>query len=101
MPVYFAYGSNMSTTRLRRRARSAVVVGRAYLEGYELRFNKRSEDGSGKANALETGRPSDRVEGLLFELTDLDLAELDRAEGRGYARAVARVETPAGATEDA
>src|SRR5262245_37437270 len=91
----------MSTPRLRERAPSAVALGTACLEGYDLRFHKRSTDGSGKANALKTERPDDAVEGVLFELAERDLAALDRAEGRDYARSVVRVRTSGGITEEA
>jgi hypothetical protein len=49
---YFAYGSNMETARLRERMPSAKPLGVAKLSGHELRFHKRSKDGSGKCNAF-------------------------------------------------
>ncbi|HZF30560.1 MAG TPA: gamma-glutamylcyclotransferase family protein [Gammaproteobacteria bacterium] len=92
---YFAYGSNMSTQRLRERTPSAIARGAGYLVGYDLRFHKRSTDGSGKADALYTGRAEDVVWGVVFELAEAELAALDTAE-RGYRRVAIDVLAPRG-----
>lgn len=82
--LYFAFGSNMKTDRLRGRCPSATPSGAARLVGYELRFNKRSsKDGTGKANVVSTGHVASVVHGVLFELDLADLLKLDRVEGRG------------------
>jgi hypothetical protein len=47
--VYFAYGSNMLTARLRERCPSARPLGLAAAPGYGVAFNKQGMDGSGKA----------------------------------------------------
>ena len=83
--LYFAFGSNMLTARVRDRCPSATPAGIALLHGHTLRFHKRSKDGSGKANALRTGNQFDLVRGVLFELTTADLTALDRHE-KGYER---------------
>jgi hypothetical protein len=49
---YFAYGSNMSLRRLRTRVPSAVKLGNATLFGHQLKFHKRSQDGSAKCDAM-------------------------------------------------
>lgn len=49
---YFAYGSNMSVSRLQSRITIEEDVGAAYLEGWQMVFNKRGRDGSGKANLI-------------------------------------------------
>ncbi len=83
--LYFAYGSNMSTTRLANadRAPTAVPLGRARLHGHLLKFHKRSRDGSSKADARWTGLPTDVVEGVVFRISEQDRRCLDHAEGRG------------------
>jgi gamma-glutamylcyclotransferase (GGCT)/AIG2-like uncharacterized protein YtfP len=81
--LYFAYGSNMLTSRLRGRAPSARVAGRAELRRHALRIHKRARDGSAKCDAFFTGLETDRVFGVLFALDDGDWESLDRAEGRG------------------
>ena len=86
--LYFAYGSNMLTERLRARVPSAKPVATARLPGWTLRFHKRSQDGSGKCNVVETSDESATVHGVLFEFTTDDLSALDAAEhrGNGYER---------------
>jgi hypothetical protein len=81
--VYFAYGSNMWTARLRERAPSCKPLGIATLPGHALCFHKRSQDGSGKCNALATVG-EDRVIGVLFSFDPAERAKLDEAEGLGY-----------------
>lgn len=83
MALYFAYGSNMTTARLRARADSARPVGAARLEGFAWRCDKRSLDGTAKANlAREDGS---ETWGVLYEIDTADLEALDRSEG-GYER---------------
>lgn len=80
---YLAYGSNMCVSRLRGRVPSAAYVGVAALRGYSFRFHKRSNDGSGKADAFETGNLSDIVWGVIFDIEEKERVLLDRAEGLG------------------
>ncbi len=91
--TYFAYGSNMHPLRLRKRVPSCRAIGVGSLTGHALHFHKRGVDGSGKCNALQTGRPADAVEGVLFEITPRERRELDVAEslGSGYARETVRI----------
>ena len=82
LPVlYFAYGSNMSTPRLRRRVPSARPLGAARVDGWKLVFDKRSVDGSGKCTL---SRGAGVVHGALFEIDARDRSALDQAEGPGY-----------------
>jgi hypothetical protein len=80
--IYFAYGSNMSTPRLRERVPSATPLGAAQVRGWKLRFNKRSVDGSGKCTLEQNG--GELVHGVLFEIDAGERLALDRAEGPGY-----------------
>ena len=81
----FAYGSNMCSGRFRAYAVSPEGDGRAaLLPAYGLVFNKRSQDGSGKAN-VEPHQNS-HVWGVLYTIPDADLRTLDRGEGTGYHR---------------
>ncbi len=80
---YFAYGSNMSLKRLQYRVPSAKTLGIAVLAGHQLRFHKIGSDGSGKCNALHTGKPEHQVFGVLFEISALEKGKLDEAEGLG------------------
>ena len=81
---YFAYGSNMSSKRLRARTPSARTLGVYTLPGFALRFHKVGKDGSGKCDAFRTGDDADQVIGVLYELDAADEAPLDRVEGLGW-----------------
>jgi cation transport regulator ChaC len=88
MPLYFAYGSNMASARLRERAASARPLGAARLRGFAWRCNKRSVDGTAKANLVRA--PDEETWGVLYELRAQELDALDRAEG-GYERVLVEV----------
>ena len=96
---YFAYGSNMLTSRLRERAPSARFVATGHVDGRRLTFHKVGKDGSGKADAEHTGDARDRVHGVVFEITAADKKSLDKFEGKGYAEEVTRVLTTGGTIE--
>jgi cation transport regulator ChaC len=77
---YFAYGSNMLRERLL--ARKVVVLGSgrpACAEGYKLLFNKKSDDGSAKANLV--AEPGSKCWGVIFSVDPDSLTDLDGAEG--------------------
>jgi gamma-glutamylcyclotransferase len=80
----FAYGSNMCRGWLERKISSANLAAVAALRGHQLRFHKKSKDGSGKADAYQTGSPFDIVWGVVLEVNDEDKARLDTAEGLGH-----------------
>ena len=86
--IYFAYGSNMKTSQLQSRVPSAKALGRARLLGKRLACNKKSIDGSAKAN-LETS-PGDVVWGVLFQIDLSELGKLDGVEV-GYQREEVRI----------
>jgi hypothetical protein len=82
--LYFAYGSNMSTARLRDRTPSCRPIGIATLVGHTLCFHKRSKiDGSAKCDACQTGLAEDEVIGVVFEVACDQKRALDKAEGLG------------------
>jgi gamma-glutamylcyclotransferase len=83
MELYFAYGSNMSSTRLRERIPHARSLGSARAPGWRFAWNKRGRDGTGKANLVVEERAV--VWGVLYELRPDDWSVLDRYEP-GYAR---------------
>lgn len=80
---YFAYGSNMFLGWLRSRVPSAKFLQVIKLSGYTLKFHKRSTDGSGKCNALQTGKVDDVIYGILYEIDKREKHRLDEAEGLG------------------
>lgn len=81
--AYFAYGSNMSTGWLKRCVPSAKPLGHAKLLDKRLACNKKSKDGSGKANLANSA--GDAVWGVLYEVDLTELDKLDRVES-GYTR---------------
>jgi cation transport regulator ChaC len=81
--LYFSYGSNMSVKRLLDRVPSAEVKFVATLKGHDLRFHKKSKDGSGKCDAHETHDPGHSVIGVVFEISQAEKTALDRKEGLG------------------
>lgn len=99
---YFAYGSNMSTKRLRARTPSATIVGVATLPEHRLAFHKVSKkDGSGKCDIVKAD--SEAVLGVLFEIDESEKHDLDDFEGlnKGYNQKIVVVELQSGATERA
>jgi len=74
----------MLTTRLRERCPSAEPLERAFAPGYLLTFDKLGRDGSGKAT-ISPAAPVEKVDGVLFHISEADLPALDRAEW-GYVR---------------
>lgn len=101
---YFAYGSNLSRSRITRpdRAPSALSIAIGRLPGHTLRFHKRGRlDGTGKCNAFRTGAASDRVFGVIYRVTTTERDLLDRAEGEGdgYRRRWVRLSTDQGSAE--
>ena len=77
---YFAYGSNMSQARLESRVGKVVKVGVYNIEGYRLVFNAGVETRC-FANLMKTGFYKDVVQGVLYEVSDRQLKQLDIFEG--------------------
>lgn len=82
---YFGYGSNIHPCRLKAKDRApfACFIGIVPLAGYILKFNKKSTDGSGKGNIVETGLTSDLVYGAVYAMTVADKERLSETEN-GY-----------------
>lgn len=72
--LYFAYGSNLWREQMHRRCPGHRLIGPACLTGYRWIITSR-----GYASIIAS--PTDRVEGLLYELSPTDEQELDRYEG--------------------
>jgi gamma-glutamylcyclotransferase len=81
--LYFSYGSNMSTLRIKHRVESATMVSTARLYGHLLRFRKKSVDGSAKCDIDQTNNPEDIVHGVVFKILSSEKPTLDRYEGLG------------------
>ena len=81
--LYFAYGSNMSSPRLRSRVASAHAIAVACLPAHDLRFHKHGRDGSAKCDACHTGLERDVVQGVVFSIDAAEKPCLDVCEGLG------------------
>lgn len=92
MPLYVAYGSNMDPAVLAARtgADPARIARRfaVRLRGLRLAFVFRNEDGAGLGTLIPDH--SAEAEGIAYDLTDAELARMDREEGvpGDYRRAI-------------
>jgi len=80
---YFAYGSNMSTRRLKRRLSLVRPVSVATLPRHRLCWHKQGRDGSGKCDAAHADDDALAVMGVLYEMAPDERPLLDRIEGVG------------------
>ncbi len=104
---YFAYGSNMSQERLENRIGLVKKFsGYFILEGYALKFNKKSKssgDTSGKCNICKTDN-NDKVYGVLYQIVCCSqIQELDKCEGvqDHYTRECIKIKNKHDITHDA
>jgi len=78
--IYFAYGSNMDETRMRKRCPSAQFMSTARLPGFCLAFTRYSMNNRcGAADVIP--EPDGAVWGVVYQIKDEDRAALDKAEG--------------------
>lgn len=93
--LYFAYGSNMLRERIchPNRVPGARWLQTGYVIGRKLAFHKRSKDGSGKCDIPLSGRSTDRVYGVVYEVPEEQMGALDAVEalGHGYCRTTIEV----------
>ena len=92
MPLYFAYGANMSVDAMARRCPRSKALGPARLERHRLQVMR-------EGWLTATPDPRSAVHGVLWDLALSDVAALDRYEGvpQGlYARPPSRSSRRAG-----
>ena len=78
--LYFAYGSNMNWQQMKERCPSARFVSIALLRGYKLAFTRKSiKRGCGVADIVR--EPGNKVWGVVYDLSRLDVEKLDQSEG--------------------
>lgn len=90
---HFAYGSNLSSERLRARCPSARPLAGGYVVGRQLRFHKVGMDGTAKADAFFTGDHRDRLYGVIYRCFSSEKSVLDSCEslGVGYEEVIVDV----------
>ncbi|MBC7171468.1 MAG: gamma-glutamylcyclotransferase [Polyangiaceae bacterium] len=82
--LYFAYGSNLDHDQMRARCAGAEPVARAVLPNHALAFGGFSHRWGGAVASVVRAKGV-CVEGLLYEVGDMDLRALDRFEGHPFA----------------
>ena len=82
--LYFAYGSNLDRSQMRKRCPSAVPHGRAVLPSHALVFGGHSHRWGGAVASVVRAKGRD-VQGILYALSENDLLMLDRIEGHPFA----------------
>ncbi len=78
--LYFAYGSNLDPDQMRARCPGHQVVGLAALHDHKLSFPRTSHSWGGGVASIQLAHGA-VLWGMVFELTDADLAALDEYEG--------------------
>ena len=95
--LYFAYGSNMNLSQMARRCPAATALSSAVLQDFKLAFR-----GGGVATILPCKGES--VQGVMWRITPVCEASLDRYEGVGaqlYGKREITVNDPTGKTHRA
>jgi len=78
---YFAYGSNMNFDRMRERILREPIAKAGWLVGYCLLFNKVASKKSGVGYANIKENKDENVYGVLYDVTQDEIAKLDGFEG--------------------
>ena len=78
--LYFAYGSNMDPDQMRERSPGHRVVGLAALREHQLFFPRFSNTWEGGTLSIQLHH-GETVWGVLFDVSDADMASLDEHEG--------------------
>lgn len=79
--IYFAYGSNLKKEQMAERNVTIYNSHKGFIKDYKLEFNKKSIDGSSKANITES--EGEIVWGVCFELDSEGFENLKKHE-KGY-----------------
>lgn len=89
---YFTYGSNMDISQIKNRCPSAIQVGVGKIKGYDIVFNRKGSYRDGGVSSIEPQLDSE-VYGMVFEMSKVDLNELDRIEDpKAYVRKTMQVD---------
>ncbi|MFC2185783.1 gamma-glutamylcyclotransferase family protein [Fulvivirgaceae bacterium LMO-SS25] len=80
---FISYGSNMLLNRIKNRIPNVEVISNLKLSGYKLLFNKKSKDGSTKANIKKSYDENDVVWTVLHRIKLEEKEILDKYEGLG------------------
>ena len=70
----------MSAAQMRRRCASARKRSLGFLPGYKIAFNRKGSYRAGGVASIAQSDAADRVHGVVWELEEDDIEELDRIE---------------------
>jgi hypothetical protein len=92
---YFIYGSNLYEEQLKVRLKDIdenyLQKEKCLLKGYEFTYNKRSKDGSSKANIIKTEKGT--VEGIAILILENKLDEFKKKWEDGYNKEEVNIQT--------
>lgn len=88
---YLAYGSNLHPVRIGMRVETARLLGKAFVEGWSMKFHKRGKDGSAKCNIVAGGTG---IHAAVYSLDEADRVVLDRIEGLGFGYEAGTIDVP-------
>lgn len=93
---YFAYGSNMSERRMKKRGITYYERKAAHLYGYRLEFNKVAKNNPCEGYANVVPNSSNIVEGAVYSIEAYHLTKLDKDEGypKHYLKSALKVVLP-------
>ena len=78
--LYFAYGSNLSISQMKRRCPSSKIIRKGVLKQHKIEFRKYSPAwAGGVADIVKSAR--DNVCGMIYSINMVDLKSLDGYEG--------------------
>ena len=79
---YFAYGNNMNPDIMKKRGVEFVERKKGIIRGYRIIFNKKAKDNNySYANIEHTGNKEDCIEGILYQMDNNEMREIDKHEG--------------------
>jgi gamma-glutamylcyclotransferase (GGCT)/AIG2-like uncharacterized protein YtfP len=78
--LYFAFGSNLDPEQMQRRCPGSKVVGLAALRDHRLSYPLTSHDWGGGVAGVHAAH-GETVWGVLYDVSEADLASLDGYEG--------------------
>ncbi len=76
---YFSYSTTMNSSRLEGRGVKFISKEPAFIENYKLKFNKKSIDGTAKANIV--AEEKSRVYGILYAIDIAEFEKIKNIEG--------------------
>ena len=71
----------MDEKRMKQRVKDYKILGKGILKGYKLTFNKSASKGNGQGYANIFQDEKETVEGIIYEINESAIKELDSYEG--------------------